>query len=334
MVGWFDVVKCWDSSLFNPNKLKEIADSLGWGLDYDLVEREALYYDTMFFFLTYFPIDLVFVGGSMINRVYLTEDLRFSFDLDTVALRGFPGKSPLLKYLLELNSILEEKGTISSVVIGDLEVRLGEVVVDVEKDFFPDVLSLKRVMSAMTFGTPLSEYVETRYRVETGKEPYASEFVRLKEDLGFIPRVEEIRIEIGILREGFKGEFIETDVRSLLEPYVKPKLRLKTKVASLETSIVAKLKSLSREFAQELVFDLVRDLCDLRMLELRYDEEKLRRLIEENNIHLDTVLKNVNLIKKLGREVYDSSWHLSLVREVIEWDKLCNLVAKIVKRLK
>ncbi len=332
MVEWFEPIKCWEKKLFKKESLKNIAERLGWALGYDIVEREMLYYDTMYCFLTYFPEELVFIGGSMINRVYISRGIRFSFDLDTATVKPTSGKSVMLGKLLALNEILDEKKFSIPLKIGDMELRLGEVMIDTKKDIFPDVLSLKRIVPAMTFGTPISQYIRSRYGVDPGKEPYASYISELRNLIGFMPMLEEVRIEIGISKEGFQ-DAVETEVRSIIEPYAEPKLRLRTKVSSLESSISVKLKNLSRSFSEELLMDFVRDLCDLRMLFLKYDREKLKSLLRNEKVDVHAVLKNLSDIRSRGKQIYENSWHLSLVRESIGWEKLCDAVERRIKRL-
>jgi|GEM_PF-2080912 hypothetical protein len=332
MVEWFKPIKCWEKSLFARESLKDIADKLGWALGYDIVEREMLYYDTMFCFLTYFPEELVFVGGSMINRIYIKRGIRFSFDLDTVTINPFSGKSMIVEKLILLNRALDEEGFSTPLKLGDIELRLGEVIIDTKKDIFPDVLSLKRIVPAMTFGTPISQYIRSRYGVDPGREPYASYISELRNSLGFMPMLEEVRIEVGISKKGFQ-DTVEAEVGSIIEPYARPKLRLKTRISSLESSISAKLKSLSRSFSEELLMDFVRDLCDLRMLTLKHDRKKLKSLVEDEKIDINAVLSNLSDIKSKGKHIYENSWHLSLVKESMSWEKLCSVVERGIERI-
>ena len=332
MVEWFEPIKCWERRFFTKESLKSIAEKLGWALGYDIVEREMLYYDTMFCFLTYFPEDLVFIGGSMINRVYIKRGIRFSFDLDTATVKPIPGKPALVEKLLLLNEVLDREGFSIPLRIGDIELRLGEITIDTKKDIFPDVLSLKRIVPAMTFGTPISQYIRSRYGVDPGKEPYSSYISELRSSLGFMPMIEEVRIEVGISKDGFK-EAVEAEVGSIIEPHAEPRIRLRTQVSSLESSISAKLKNLSRSFSEELLMDFVRDLCDLRMLVLRYDREKLKNLLRNEKVDLNAVLKNLSNIRSRGKQIYEDSWHLSLVKESLSWETLCDTVERGVKRI-
>jgi len=92
---WFSVVKSWREDCFNLEFYRKLAERIGWGFSYELVEREMLYYDTLYLFITYFPVEVVYGGGSLVNRVYLTSAPRFSFDVDTTALNPVESKLSL-----------------------------------------------------------------------------------------------------------------------------------------------------------------------------------------------------------------------------------------------
>lgn len=331
MNSWFDVVACWTPSLFTKEAIAELAKRLGWGLGYDVVEREMLYYDTMYAFLTHIPEEVVAGGGSVVNRVYVSKGPRFSFDLDTTALKPFSAKAQLIAPLLELNQVLEEKGMVKVVELGGFELRLGEVVVDVEKDWFPDVLSLKRVMPSLTFGTPLPTYLRSRYGLDPGKPPLSQAIVELRDRLGYLPSVEEVRIQVGISSKGFGGSWKLERISSLLEPIAKPEKSVEAPVSSIEYSIATKLSSLSRPYAPELLPDMVRDLCDLRMLSQGFEEEELKKFV--NKPMVEKALENVDRVEVDGREMFNRSWHFALVRRIVEWSALCAQVRRSLKKL-
>ncbi len=333
MVAWFSVVKTWGGECFNREFYRRVAERIGWGFSYELVEREMLYYDTLYLFIKYFPTEVVYGGGSLVNRVYLTPP-RFSFDVDTTALNPVESKLSLLKSLLGLNIWLEDKGLSLKLTFGDRELRIGEFIVDVERDVFPDMLSVKRIVPASCIGAPLPTYLKARLGVNIANSETARSIIRLKSELGFMPRIEEVRMEIGFSGEGFKGIYEISEVRSLLEPEHKPMRRLRCKVSTLEYSIYAKLASLSRPHSDLLLPSMVRDICDLRMLKLRYKRNILKHLIEERNVDIDEAIRNIRRTLEGGRELYERSWHFTLLRREYSWNKLCQMVLDRVEKLR
>ena len=334
MVAWFSIMKAWDKGFFNVEFYKRLAKRVGWSFSYELVEREMLYYDTLYMFIKYFPVEVVYGGGSLVNRVYLTHAPRFSFDVDTTALEPVESKLNLLKSLLELNMWLEDNDFTLKLSFQSKELNIGEFMVDVEKDVFPDMISIKRIVPASCLGTPLSTYLKARLGVDITDREVSRKIIRLKSELGFMPRIEEIRIEVGFSRNGFQGLYSDMEVRSLLEPEHKPLKRLKCKISTLEYSIFTKIASLSRPYSDMLLPNMVRHLCDLRMLKLKYRKSVLRKLIEESELDIDEAIRNVVRVEKAGREIYEKSWHFTLLRKEYSWDKLCQAVLEKIRKLK
>ncbi len=312
----FSFIRTWDPNLFNEEFYIRAAEKLGWDGFPELVEREMIFYDTIYAF--FMLRDAVFVGGSMVNRVYVTDAQRFSFDIDSVW-SAKTTKRELLKEVLYLNSRFVEMGMYYDLLSGLL--RLGEVQVDVAKDVFPDMLSLKRIMPARLVGTPLPLYVKTRLGLDPGRPDLSAALLGLKERLGYMPKVEEIRIEVGLT--GFEGKRVEVDVSSLIEGCVKPRLRPAVRCSSLEASMSRKLKEM--EVYDELKLpDLIRDLCDLRAL------SKLKAPLSEVNVK--SVLRTIERVRAEGKEIYEGSWHFQLVRERYTLDELCSEVEGILVR--
>lgn len=330
-MDWFKPIRCWSHSLFNVNEFRRIAERLKWGLGLEIVEREMLFYDTMYVLLNYFPRVLVAGGGSIINRVFIRDAVRFSFDIDATALEQVEGKTLLLTDISELNLRIEESMNVFEV--DGREIRIGEFTLDVEKNFFPNIISLKRIVPSMTFGTHLPTYLKSRYNIDTSSSSFSRWFMSLKEDLGFMPCIEEVRIEIGFSRSGFEGEYYDVDVGSLIEDIEVPKLRLRCKISTIEYSVISKLISLSRRYSSILLQDMVRDLCDLRMLKQPLDKSKVKKLIKVRNINLEEARENIKILSRDGEEVFTNSWHFTLVRREYTWSKLCKLVLKEIKAL-
>ena len=330
-MNWFKPISCWNHNLFNVRELKRIAEELGWRLGLEIVEREMLFYDTMYTLFSYFPRILIAGGGSIINRVFIKDTIRFSFDIDATALEPLEGKTQLLMDVLDLNMKIENLMNILQ--IDGREIRIGEFMLDVEKNFFPNIISLKRIVPSITFGTHLPTYLKSRYSIDTTGSKFSKWFMDLKKEIGFMPCIEEVRIEIGFSKRGFEGEYCETDVDSLISKIEAPRLCLRCKTSTIEYSIISKLLSLSRKYSNTILQDMVRDLCDLQMLKQPINKDKLRELIETNNINLEEVKENINILLKNGEEIFMNSWHFTLVRRKYNWSEICRSILKETKTL-
>ncbi len=327
MVSWFACVKTWKQELFCEREYKRIAEALGIPLFPEVVEREALFYDTLEAFLSSFREDVVFVGGSMINRVYVREGPRFSFDLDAFWARGSASKRSIAAKLVEVNEELESEGRIAERSVGDGVLRLGEIVVDVEKDVFPGVLSLKRVMPSILAGTPLPVYAKKRLFLDPERPEVAKDILLLKEELGFVPKVEEIRIEVGYSGYGYEGKKTLKELPSLLEPHEKPLKRARGFCASRSECIWRKMKELE-VFDEFKIHDQVRALCDLRML-LKARKREMDYAFSKVDIR--GVLKTIEKLRRAGGEIYEESWHFYFASRQIPWSRLVRLVEEKIR---
>ncbi|MEM1545781.1 MAG: hypothetical protein QXY40_02355 [Candidatus Methanomethylicia archaeon] len=330
-MDWFKPISCWNHNVFNVKELKRIAEGLEWKLGLEIVEREILFYDTMYTLFSYFPRILIAGGGSIINRVFIKDSVRFSFDIDATALEPLEGKAQLLMDILDLN--VEIENLMNILQISGREIRIGEFTLDTEKNFFPNIISLKRIVPSVTFGTHLPTYLKSRYNIDTSSSSFSKWFMDLKDEVGFMPCIEEIRIEIGFSRKGFEGEYYEVDVDSLISRIEAPRLRLRCKVSTIEYSIVSKLLSLSRKYSNIILQDMVRDLCDLQMFKQPINKDRLRKLIEKNNVNLGEVKENIEILLRNGEEIFMSSWHFTLVRRKYSWSEICKSALKEIKTL-
>lgn len=77
----FSFAKCWDSADFDIQEYGRVSRRKKWS-NLNVVEREMLLYETLYAISTYSPQKVLFKGGTMISRVYITEFTRFSWDLD------------------------------------------------------------------------------------------------------------------------------------------------------------------------------------------------------------------------------------------------------------
>lgn len=88
-----------------------------------------LLYDTLYAVSNYAPQKTVFKGGTMISRVYISEPLRFSWDLD------FEGKQmnslgDVNSLINEINKKLREDGGVIDMKVGPQKFSLGLFEVD------------------------------------------------------------------------------------------------------------------------------------------------------------------------------------------------------------
>ncbi|NPA70648.1 MAG: hypothetical protein GXO26_07550, partial [Crenarchaeota archaeon] len=97
---------------------------------------------------TYFSNKIIFGGGAILNYIYMInngEVPRLTFDLDASWYRAVRSKRVILKEMVEFNKWLAEQGELLlfPVTSDGRRTPLYHVEYDVDKDFFPYLLSLR-----------------------------------------------------------------------------------------------------------------------------------------------------------------------------------------------
>jgi len=147
----------------------------------------------------YFGEKLVFGGGAILNYVYMVgagEPPRLTFDLDSSWYRPVGSKRAILAEIAEFNSWLAVRGETLDVPVsrrGDV-VKLYVVEYDVEKDYFPSLLSLRMPVITRYDGQPFYEFLGIRdYTVITALRRVFRRVLGVAN-----PRIDYVRFEISL----------------------------------------------------------------------------------------------------------------------------------------
>lgn len=274
---------------------EEIASKMQWtppGRYRSIVEREILAYDTFYLVNKIVGSYLTFGGGTFLNWVYLRDLPRFSFDIDSTHAGGETSKSGLLEQIVEkINRKIRQSGLSLAIGEADNEMEIGTVTLDLEKDHFEDVLSLKRSLPCLETGAELNTYL-SKHRVKVEQR----EITKIRKDYGRIPKVEEVRIEIGL------NQPVLPSARKSIKPLVADHIDVSATIAEVtkpETTAALKIIVLGKERtnteAEHALVDYVKALCDLRVAD-HVEPGSVRRQVERlsgNTDVLDNALKRV-----------------------------------------
>jgi nucleotidyltransferase AbiEii toxin of type IV toxin-antitoxin system len=182
-------------------KFREIATRKGWTTNLSgplvpQVERDILTFDSFSAIAELSDDRLQFGGGTLLNWVYARSSPRFSFDIDSQILRPKVTKEEILRDVIQdVNDRLRKAGNIIKIPFAEKSIEVGSIEYDKEKDHFPDVLSLKRRVLALTVGQEAHRYIRKELHLT---DDMSREGSKLKEHFGgFMPLIEEVRLEIG-----------------------------------------------------------------------------------------------------------------------------------------
>jgi len=241
-----------------------------------------LLYDTLYVISAYSPRKLVFKGGTMISRVYLKDQFRFSWDLDFQS-RELNSLSDVLDLLQEINRKLREEGATVDLEIGPHKTTLGVFELDEEKYIpgrVPGLIPVRRIMPALLMGSELQVYLR-----KSGFDPQdpdvTSSLIEMRRSLGQILRVEEVRAGIEIGEQAPTHERLAS-VRSLMEPEKKPLNPVKDRpVSSVEDVLADKVDSISKPPVPERMVDMTKDIFDAyHLLKIGHNLETVNERLE------------------------------------------------------
>ena len=267
----FDYLYKFDPETFRVATLMDVARKKHWITDaagplLSPVERDILTFDTFAALAELSGNQLSFGGGTLLNWLYARKTPRFSFDIDSQFRKSGVSKELVWSQVVEpINRQLRKLGKVKTVPYEKKNYEIGSIVFDADKDHFQDVLSLKRPVFAIWSGSPANVYMGKVAKLErdSGKEGQ-----RLKAFFGGkLPKIEDVRIEIGIPRNE-QGIFPakKTEVRPLVYPEIEVG-SVKALVTKKEYMIALKIFKLGKIFkpAEELhaIPDFVKSICDL-----------------------------------------------------------------------
>ncbi len=321
------------------------AQKLGWKPTQaykSIVEREILVFDTFYLVNRVIGNSLTFGGGTLLTWVYLRDAPRFSFDIDSTFVDGPTSKDWLLGNLIyKLNGSLRSQGYAQDYQFGERSIELGSVQLDVEKDHFPNLLSLKRSVPSQETGAEITQFLRRSNLSLTPNEARA-----LRRRWEGLPHIEEIRIEIAFqTKEEESPPF--PHIRKKVAPLVGDVLEVQTTVAKVtkgETIAALKILDLAKDYSEKelpnLIVDFIKDVCDLRILqklESKLVVDELRRL---SDIHANSLLRAaVKQIERLAASSDAINWYTnrgtqtSFLRRQLTFNQLTAQVNQSIKEL-
>jgi hypothetical protein len=345
----YDYLYKFDPEIFRVETLKEVARKKSWitsvaGPLFGAVERDILAFDSFAALAELSGDQLAFGGGTLLNWVYARETPRFSFDIDSQLRKSGFSKAKILSSVVEpLNHKLRKLGKLKTIEYGKTKYEIGAIVFDAEKDHFEDVLSLKRPVFALHSGSPANVYM--RKEVSKLERDSGEEGRRLKEYFGGkLPKIEDVRVEIGIPRdeEGiYPSE--ETDVRPLVYPEIGVD-SVRARVTQKEYIIASKIFKLGKRFESEeevyAIPDFVKSICDLYFCAEGCNAnvvfKHLERISEINGYRCQQVVADaLTRLRKLSTRKEASNWFKTSGQTsfIAQSKEFKDLIAETVKLL-
>jgi hypothetical protein len=276
----------------------------------------------------YFGGRMVFGGGSILNYIYMVgagEPPRLTFDLDASWYRRVAGKRVILREMVEFNRWLVETGnTLKLPVGGGRFVELYIVEYDVEKDYFPDLLSLRVPVVTRYDGRPFYQFLGVRdYSVIMGLRSVFEEVLGVRD-----ARIDYIRLDVSLAPLPVDGEGVA--VRDLFG------FEHRVVITPLEYQLASKIEyKLGRDFGDALkynIHDILKALLDLRLLE-HVDPGEVAKHIRSPERVRQTLPVNVEAVLRDGRRLWERNYHYTLVRRRHRLEEVVEKVERMVYAL-
>jgi hypothetical protein len=236
-----------------------------------------------------------FGGGAVLNYIFvsLIDVPRFTFDLDTSWRGRVEGKRRLLGELTRFNKYMAQKHPICMLVDESKCLELMVVEYDVEKNHFPDILSLRLPVITRWSGLEFYKYVRARTGVRM-KFSLVKELRRIfSNTLGVRDaKIDYVRFEISFNKE-YPGVEVEVELPFKLGV---ANLNITELEYQLASKIVYKLGRDYREDLGYVMHDILKATLDLRLLEAvdrRRVASYVTRIAGETGVTLAEVKTNI-----------------------------------------
>jgi len=309
---------------------------LGEGdLNQVLFSLERVYYIvlTMRELQEFFGDKIQFGGGAVLNYIFMpsVDAPRFTFDLDSAWSERVSNKRVLLSEMIKFNKYLSEKYPLCLPIDEDKCLTLLTVEYDAEKDYFPNVLSLRIPAIMRWSGLEFYRYVKSVSGVDL--------------DLSIINKLRKI-FESTIGVRDARVDFIRFEV-SMSVNYPRAELDVdlpfelgssKLFITDLEYQLASKIVyKVGWDFGGDLEFnlhDILKAILDLRLLNIA-KKEKVKRYVWDltgsSDIEWGLIEKNLSELQRSGGK-YWTSFHYVLVRG--KHRKLDKLVFDIKRKIR
>ena len=261
---------------------------------------------------------MAFGGGAVLNYLFLAglgEPPRFTFDIDAAWMGEARLKRVLLREFMMFNKRLAASGEhLELPVAAGRGIDLYVVEYDVEKDFFPDILSLRVPVVTRWSGEEFYRYV----RRTTGLSMDYGLIRRLREVFADALGVEDARIDYVRLEVSI-GRSYPTRRERVALPFGMGEADLNVTVPEYQLALKLALK-LGKDYGGDVgaaLPDLLKAVVDLRMLDY-VDGSAVRGYVEEISGRefgevAEAVGRNLDSLLERGRG-YWLSHHYLLVR--------------------
>ena len=272
----------------------------------------------------YFGDRILFGGGSIINYVYMVragEPPRLTFDLDCAWYKRVAAKRVILAEMVNFNRWLTEQGlTLSVPVSRGRSVQLFIVEYDVDKDYFPHVLSLRMPVITRYDGVPFYRFLGIEdYSLITRLRRVFEEVLGVRD-----PRIDYVRFEISLDPAGMPR------VEARLEDIYG--WRTRAWITEVEYQLASKITGkIGKSFGDALRYnlhDILKATLDLRLVKYM-DWDKIKRYIR--SVNADAVDRNINaLLSPTGRALWSRNYHYILVRRRYTLEELVKKVKTLI----
>ncbi|MEM1749952.1 MAG: hypothetical protein QXO91_06410 [Desulfurococcaceae archaeon] len=260
----------------------------------------------------YFGDLIFFGGGAVVNYIYLVnvgEKPRFTFDLDSAWRRPAYAKRDVLRHFPLFNKWLAEMGFVLRIPVGRGRYGfLGIAEYDVEKDYFPSILSMRMPVLTRYTGEDFHSFLEIKDHGTLVKLRRAFEEVIGVRN----PKIDYVRFEIALgLRE---ASVVRVELKDLFGStqsvlVTEPELQLAWSITN----------RIGRSFdAPELALhDILKSALDLRLskyLSVNRVRDYVLRTEKPETIRANAAL-NLRLLREKGFKEW-AGHHYVLVRKV------------------
>jgi len=318
MVKMWHIYNTWAPEILTKEKIIELSNIINFRPD--ILERTIALYDSIYQIMKA-DVKQTFIGGAMINQVYIdSTEARLSIDIDSVIREEIHSKRDLLDTFIDLREKMLSDQSIIPISIKDIEFGIGEILSDVKRQALaPQVLFLKRVIPTYFLGSPLPNYL-IRIGLSSKDNQVARFLLNLKKELGFLPHIYELRIEIAFSKEGIQYPFQKQQISPYFKQILTPSKYLECDIEQISSAAQGKLEFLGLVNDEETI-NITNTVCDLRILYLY----KL-------DIEIPSEIKlKLTRIKDKCQEEFSKYWFYKLISAKYSFNEILSKILKTTK---
>ena len=284
----------------------------------------------------YFKDKIQFGGGVVLNYIFMLRiDVpRFTFDLDSSWNLRVNSKRSVLGEIVSFNKYLAEKYSLCLPISSDKCVELMIVEYDIEKDYFPQILSLRLPVITRWSGLEFYKYVKTNTSLELEYSTLRKLRECFKNVLGVRDaKIDYIRFEI-TLKPIYPCVKLDVELPFNLG-YAK--LNITELEYQLASKLVYKIGWDFREKLRDNLHDVLKAVLDMRLLNIA-SKYKFREYVEKLSSSIGFKIIDIrgnmkrNLVEllRVGEEFW-TGFHYILIRA--KYRDISSLVRSIRRNL-